>query len=124
MLGVPGIPFRGPIPQSLETHRVYFVRVCAFTFEFHSIQQIQECLAFFSRKVHPSSRASLGGICHEEAQRWFDRLPMRLLEERRRIPVAEALSQALDKFGGRVPVKSVQRTPRKRGGADLSRGEP
>jgi hypothetical protein len=115
MLGVPGIPSRGPVPQSLETHRVYFVRVCSFTFEFHSIQQIRECLAFFSRKVRPSSRASLAGLCpgfeHWEAQRWFDRLPMRLLEERRRVPIAQALSQALERFGGRgegPPIKNAR----------------
>lgn len=35
---------------------VYFVSVCSFTFEFHSIEQIEVCLKYYSEKIHPSSR--------------------------------------------------------------------
>jgi hypothetical protein len=89
---------------SLQTHVVYFVRVCSFSFEFHSIQQIEKCLGFFAQKIRPSSRRNVRNfdpdptLIHSLAQRWFDRLPMYLLEERRRIPIAKALRQALQEF--------------------------
>lgn len=31
---------------------VYFVRVCSFTFEFHSVAHINECFQYYSRKTH------------------------------------------------------------------------
>jgi len=57
---------------------VYFVTVCSFTFEFHSINQINACLKHYSQKVRPSTRIpekdlwKYGGD-HGETQRWFER---------------------------------------------------
>jgi hypothetical protein len=64
-----------------------------------SVQQLRDCLSFFEQKIHPSSRhqmppETLAGV-HGEAQRWFERLPMYLLEEPKRRKVVEALRRAL-----------------------------
>ena len=50
---------QGPAPhpeRDLVDKLVYFVNVCQFTFEFHSIEQIEACLEFFSQKIRPTSR--------------------------------------------------------------------
>ena len=78
---------------------VYFVRVCSFTFEFHSVAQINECFQYYSRKIHPSSRLDIGGASSWEVQRWFERLPMYLSEEPKRKRVVKALAAALEEFG-------------------------
>jgi hypothetical protein len=89
---------------TLQHYQVYFVRVCGFTFEFHSVEQTEACLKYFSRKVRPSSRIRFSDAdrkahwMHWKAQRWFERLPMKLLEERRRARIVSALKQALIKF--------------------------
>jgi hypothetical protein len=94
---------------SLQTHTVYFVRVCSFTFEFHSISQIQECSRFFAQKIRPSGRRDVRnfdpdpGLIHSLSQRWHERLPMHLLEERRRVLIVRALKQALKKFADMKP---------------------
>jgi hypothetical protein len=77
---------------------VYFVRVCSFTFEFHSIEQINLCLAYFEKKIHPSSRIDIGGADSWEVQRWYERLPMYLLEEPKRQRVVKALMSAIKVF--------------------------
>jgi hypothetical protein len=61
-------------------------------------------LDFFSKKVRPSSIIKFTKAdreihwLHWVAQRWFERLPMQLLEERRRIKIVPALKQALEQF--------------------------
>jgi hypothetical protein len=87
--------FRAP---TLLQRNVYFVRVCSFTFEFHSIQQLQACLDFYSRKIQPSSRQSIGAADHWECERWFERLPLFLREEPKRQKVVKALREALKEF--------------------------
>jgi hypothetical protein len=93
---------------TLQRYPVYFVRVCGFTFEFHSIEQIDACLKFFSQKVRPSSMIHFSKSdrqmhwLHWVTQRWFERLPMQLLEERRRVRIVPALKQALAKFKSEV----------------------
>jgi hypothetical protein len=77
---------------------VYFVRVCSFTFEFHSIEQIKICLEYFEKKIHPSSRIEIGGADSWEVQRWYERLPMYLLEEPTRLRVVKALMSAIKVF--------------------------
>jgi hypothetical protein len=106
---LPSVPtekyWRAP---TLQRYPVYFVRVCGFTFEFHSIEQIEVCLKFFSQKVRPSSMIRFSEAdrriqwLHWAAQRWFERLPMQLLEERRRVRIVPALKQALATFKGDV----------------------
>ena|SRR5437016_5814501 len=102
---IPGVPreqyWRHP---TLQRYPVYFVRVCGFTFEFHSLEQLRICLRFFSQKTRPSSRIGFSATdrqihwLHWVAQRCFERLPMYLLEERRRVRIVPALKQALAQF--------------------------
>jgi len=80
---------------------VIFVRVCSFTFEFHSLKQIQACLEYYSQKIHPSSRLPVNAENygdHWEAQRWYEQLPMYLLEGPKRQKVVKALASALEEF--------------------------
>ena len=83
---------------TLLRSQVYFVRVCSFTFQFHSIQQIQACLDYYTRKIQPSSRVDIGAADHWECERWFERLPLFLREESKRQRVVKALRDALKKF--------------------------
>ena len=90
---------------ALVPMNVLMVNVASFTFHFFSVQQIRDCLAYYNEKTHPSSRLSIGAMDHWEAQRWFERLPMYLLEESKRARVVKALSRALmmaesDAFSG------------------------
>ncbi len=80
---------------------VFFVRVCSFTFEFHSLKQIGSCLEYYTQKVHPSSRLPVyreNYGDHWEAQRWYEQLPMYLLEEPKRQKVVKALASAIEQF--------------------------
>jgi len=83
------------------------VHVASFRFGFGSIQQLKECIEYFSRKTHPSSRipakvlaADLGEDWRElrgwDVERWFERLPLYLLEEPKRQKVLKALTRALE----------------------------
>jgi hypothetical protein len=72
------------------------VSVASFTFQFASVEQIKDYLAYYERKIHPSSIADIGSADHWEAQRWFEKLPMYLLEEPKRSKVVKALRRALD----------------------------
>ena len=79
-------------------HKVVFVRVCDFDFELHDRVQLDACVRYYSRKIRPSGRLpvyteNLGGD-HTETQRWFDRLPLYLREEPKRLKVLKALSHA------------------------------
>jgi hypothetical protein len=82
---------------------VYFVAVCSFTFEFHSINQIQACLKYYSQKMRPCTRIpekdlwKYGGD-HWEVHSWFEKLPQRLLEEPKRLKVVKALERSLSEF--------------------------
>jgi hypothetical protein len=84
---------------TLEPHRVTFVRVAGFTFEFHSLEQIRLCLAFYRQRLQQTSRLPIEtgeyGGDHTETQRWFERLPLYLREEPKRQKVVKALELAL-----------------------------
>ena len=84
---------------TLEPHRVVFVRVAGFTFEFHSLDQIRTCLAFYQQPHHPTSRLPVStgdyGGDQSETQRWFERLPLYLREAPKRRLVVKALEDAL-----------------------------
>ena len=91
---------------SLLPRHVIVVRVASFTFRFGTVEQLRECIKYYEQKTHPSSRiatktlaADLGKDWRElrgwEVERWFERLPMYLLEEPKRHKVLKALSQAL-----------------------------
>jgi hypothetical protein len=86
--------------RNLLPYETLRVRVCSFTFRFEDADELRRCLAYFEQKVRPSSRVPLteirkircGRWCSE---RWFERLPMYLLEEPKGQKVVGALKQAL-----------------------------
>lgn len=99
-------PSRYGRAPTLESHPVLFVRVCGVTLVFHARYQLDACLDLFRRKLHPSSRlpvyAENYGGDHSETQRWFERLPMYLREEPKRLQVVRALEQALTEHGQEI----------------------
>ena len=85
-----------PEDRNLVPRNVILVVVSSFTFRFVSIEQIQDCISYFEQKTHPSSMLSIGGGDHWESQRWFERLPMYLMENSKRTKVLKALRKALE----------------------------
>jgi hypothetical protein len=82
------------------------VQVASFPFRFENPDQIRKCIAYYEKKTHPSSRipaktlaTDLGEDWGEqrgwEVERWFERLPMYLLEDAKRQKVLKALHKAL-----------------------------
>jgi hypothetical protein len=91
---------------NLIPQHVIVVQVASFTFRFGTIKQLRECIEYYKQKTHPSSRIAASTIAEElgqdwreqrgwEVERWFERLPMYLLEEPKRQKVLKALSEAL-----------------------------
>jgi hypothetical protein len=83
------------------------VEVVSFKFRFRTMKRLRECIAYYEQKTHPSSRipaktiaADIGADWRElrswEVERWFERLPMYLLEEPKRQKVLKALGAALE----------------------------
>ncbi len=96
---MPGFPLPPILPASLVPREVWFVRVCSFTFEFQTMEQLEACLAYYKQKIHPTSRVPEEHFGdHWEAQRWFERLPMYLLEEPKRMKVVAALEKGLHEW--------------------------
>jgi len=88
--------------RHLVPYKVCLVDVCGFRFIFHSLVQIDLCLEYYQREHHPSSRLpvhteNLGGD-HWETQRWFEKLPNRLLEASKRPKVIAALQRAKTEY--------------------------
>jgi len=86
----------------LAPYKVCTVEVCGFEFIFHSVMQAELCLDYYSRRIHPTSRLpvhteNLGGD-HWETQRWFEKLPMYLLENSKRPKVIAALTRAIAEY--------------------------
>ena len=97
---------QGAQNPTLIARRDILVRVASFTFRFVSIEHLRDCLAYFQQKTHPSSRISAKELASDlgedwrtqrswEIERWFERLPMYLLEEPKRQKVLIALGEAL-----------------------------
>jgi hypothetical protein len=91
---------------NLAPQEVILARVASFTFRFTTTKQLRECIEYYERKTHPSSRMSAKIIASDigpdwrelrswEVERWFERLPMYLLEEPKRQKVLKALHKAL-----------------------------
>jgi hypothetical protein len=91
---------------SLTPQHVIAVRVASFVFRFETVERLRECIKYYEKKTRPSSRiaaktltAGLGNDWRKlrgwDAERWFERLPMYLLEEPKRQKVLKALSTAL-----------------------------
>ncbi len=92
--------------QNLIPRSEVVVEVASFEFRFASVTQLRQCIAYYETKTHPSSRlparelaAQLGDDWRAqrgwEVERWFERLPMYLLEEPKRLKVLKALKKAL-----------------------------
>lgn len=59
-----------PRAAGLVPDSILLVSVASFTFQFISVQQIRDCLAYHERKTHDSSRISIpGDLDHWEVQR-------------------------------------------------------
>lgn len=91
---------------SLLPRHAIIVRVASFTFRFGTEEQLRECIAYYEKKTHPSSRISAKTLAADlgedwrklrgwDVERWFERLPMYLLEEPKRQKVLKALSKTL-----------------------------
>ena len=91
---------------NLTPRHVIVVRVASFAFRFETVQQLRDCIEYYEKKTRPSSRipakvlaADLGEnwrvLRRWDVERWFERLPMYLLEEPKRQKVLNALSAAL-----------------------------
>lgn len=97
----------------------YFVEVCGFTFKFNSIEQLEEVLAYYSQKLHPSSiiphlDQSPEKIDRSLIQRWYERLPLYLRKEPKRQKVVAALKQARQKIqDGDLPLQTAPKQRRK-----------
>jgi hypothetical protein len=85
---------------------IIMVRVASFTFRFGSVEQLRECVKYYEQKTHQSSRVPAREIASQlgpdwrairswEVERWFERLPMYLLDEPKRQKVVKALDRAL-----------------------------
>ena len=96
MWGAGWRPGEGELPPNREW--VYFVHVCSFTFEFHSLRQVEACLEFYSTKILPDSRFDIEAADHWEVQSWQQRLPLYLRQEAKRHRVVKALTKALIEF--------------------------
>ena len=110
--GYQGLPGHDVSPDpAIVPVNSYFVRVCGFTFVFGSVAQIETVLAYYNRRIHPSSRLPDSEWLraeHEVVQRWFERLPQYLLEEPKRVRVVKALERALSEFDGDAGRSPVQ----------------
>jgi hypothetical protein len=91
---------------NLAPRNLIVVRVASFAFRFESADRLRACLKYYEQKTRPSSRIAAGALAAElgedwrqlrgwEVERWFERLPMYLLEEPKRQKVIKALSKAL-----------------------------
>jgi hypothetical protein len=93
---------------TLIPHHVVFVSVCSFTFRFDSKEQLERVLRYYEQKIVPTSREpesvwALRGGDHGEAERWFEKLPLFLREEPKRLKVVKALRDALKPSSRKQP---------------------
>jgi hypothetical protein len=100
------VKWSGRTKRLLPEHAIE-VRVASFVFRFSDLEQLKACIDYYSRKTHPTSRipakdlaADLGEDWRElrgwDIPRWFERLPMYLMEEPKRKKVLKALREALE----------------------------
>jgi len=76
------------------------VSVCSFTFRFESKDEIREYISFFEKKTHLTSRIPdfpEGGdaFFRWHSQCWYERLPMYLQEEAKKVKIVKALYKAI-----------------------------
>jgi hypothetical protein len=81
----------------LRGERASFVRAAGFTFQFASLDQVRDCLAWFKEPIHPSSARAIDTGEHYW-QRWYERLPKGLTRNSKRQKIVAALEAALIDF--------------------------
>ena len=107
MARISKVPRRIYGKKNLIPNDVIVVRVASFTFRFNNIEELRNCIKYFQQKIHPSSRIPAKRLESEfgknwrslrgwDIERWFERLPMYLLEEPKRQKVLKALCKALE----------------------------
>lgn len=75
---------------TIVRYKVCLVNVCGFTFIFHSLAQLRLCLEYYSQERQPLTRLPV--------HRWFEKLPLYLLEKPKRAKVVAALKRALEEY--------------------------
>lgn len=91
-----GVPTKPPNDNLIDAS-AYFVEVCAFRFEFVLLDQLRECLAYFSKRHHGPNRKPNDGLEHYW-QLWLERLPKGINAKPKRKKVVMALKLALADF--------------------------
>jgi hypothetical protein len=76
---------------------VYFVKECSFTFQFVNLEQLDEAIEYFNKKVHQSTREYNNGLEHYW-QRWYERLPKGLTGGTKRERILKAWVRARETF--------------------------
>jgi len=97
---------RARSPHDFREFETLYVCVCSFTFRFTNIQQLEACLLYYGQKTRPTSKLPYRelrpfieqGLRGWEIERWFERLPIHLLEEPKRQKVVKALTSALRRW--------------------------
>ncbi|KZZ44150.1 hypothetical protein A3759_12310 [Thalassolituus sp. HI0120] len=92
-----GVPVEASRDNLIEKW-VYFADVCNFTFQFASIDQVQECKEYFSKSVHPSTREE-GHDLEHYWHPWYSKLPKGINKGVKREKVIKALNNILSKWG-------------------------
>ena len=83
--------------NNLLSEWVYFVKECGFTFQFVSLEQLDECIEYFSREILPNTiKPEI--YLERYWQKWYERLPKGLVAKKKRIKMLKALKKAKDEF--------------------------
>ncbi len=77
---------------------IYHVYVCRFTFAFFSLEDIPAYIRYYSTKILPSRIWDAPHIDHDARQTTFNRLPLYLRDNSKRLRVVNALRVALADF--------------------------
>ena len=87
-----------PIPDPLIEKWVYLAEVCNFTFQFSSLDQVRECIAYFEQKTHPSTRCDDHIPYERYWHPWYCKLPKGIIKKTKRKKVLKSLYKILEKW--------------------------
>jgi hypothetical protein len=92
-----GIPVEASRDNLIEKW-VYFADVCNITFQFASIEQVQECKSYFSTPVQASTKET-GHELEHYWHPWYSKLPKGINKRSKREKVLKALDKILNNWG-------------------------
>lgn len=92
-----GIRLSGKVYTRPAYYNRLVVEACGFKFVFGNVNEIQEYIDWYSKKVHPSTRSS-NFMDHNDAQSKFCRLPGYIKSGHKRERVLKALVKAKQQF--------------------------